>query len=206
MRRTSVRLVAHLSSITAVRASFPQKVTALTAAGEPDIARSARRCVEARTACSKALGRVQAQHIRRPTRAHPLHIRSTLLHFTCARDATHSSAACAWSSSRRSRSCRQSTETVGRYRLPTASAMPRAQTTRVRSGSIACVTAVHRGAYWRRRSRSERSESHLRSRDRRTGDQGHRGRCPADQSRPWGRMRGARGAIDQRVCIKRTIR
>ena len=144
MRRTSVRLVAHLSSITAVRASFPQKVTALTAAGEPDIARSARR-----TACSKALGRA-AQHIRRPTRAHPLHLRSTLLHFTCARDATHSSAACAWSSSRRSRSCRQSTETIGRYRLPTASAMPLAQSTRVRSGSVACVTAVHRGAYWRR--------------------------------------------------------
>ena len=190
MRRTSVRLVAHLSSITAVRASFPQKVTALTAAGDPDIARSARR-----TACSKALGRA-AQHIRRPTRAHPLHLRSTLLHFTCARDATHSSAACAWSSSRRSRSCRQSTETIGRYRRPTASAMPRAQSTRVRSGSIACVTAVHRGAYWRRRSRSERSESHLRSWDRRTGDQDHRGRCPADQSRPWGRIRGARGAID----------
>ena len=100
-------------------ASFPQKVTALTAAGEPDIARSARQ-----TACSKALGRA-AQHIRRPTRAHPLHLRSTLLHFTCARDATHSSAACAWSSSRRSRSCRQSTETIGRYRRPTASAMPR---------------------------------------------------------------------------------
>ena len=120
---------------------------------------------------------------------------TTLLHFTCARDATHSSAACAWSSSRRSRSCRQSTETIGRYRRPTASAMPRAQTTRVRSGSIACVTAVHRGAYWRRRSRSERSESHLRSWDRRTGDQDHRGRCPADQSRPWGRIRGARGAL-----------
>ena len=50
--------------------------------------------------------------------------------------------------------------------------------------------------YWRRRSRSERSESHLRSWDRRTGDQDHRGRCPADQSRPWGRIRGARGAID----------
>ena len=193
MCRSIVRLVAHLSSMTAVDASFPLKVTALTAAGEPDIARSARR-----TACSKALGRA-AQHIRRPTRAHPLHLRSTLLHFTCARDATHSSAACAWSSSRRSRSCRQSTETIGRYRRPTASAMPRAQSTRVRSGSVACVTAVHRGAYWRRRSRSERSESHLRSRDRRTGDQGHSTSRPMscrDQSRPWGRMRGARGAID----------
>ena len=60
----------------------------------------------------------------------------------------------------------------------------RAQSTRVSSGSVACVTAVHRGAYWRRRSRSERSESHLRSWDRRTGDQGHRDRCPSDQSRP----------------------
>ena len=98
MCRSIVRLVAHLSSRTAVDASFPQKVTALTAAGEPDIARSARQ-----TACSKALGRA-AQHIRRPTRAHPLHLRSTLLHFTCARDDTHSSAACAWPSSRRSRS------------------------------------------------------------------------------------------------------
>ena len=190
MQATRVRVVARLYEKTAGRASFPLKVTALTAAGEPDITRFARR-----TACCKALGRA-CQHIRRPTRAHPLHLRSTLLHFTCARDATHSSAACAWSSSRRSRSCRQSTETIGRYRRPTASAMPRAQTTRVRSGSIACVTAVHRGAYWRRRSRSERSESHLRSWDRRTGDQDHRGRCPADQSRPWGRIRGARGAID----------
>ena len=78
MCRSIVRLVAHLSSRTAVDASFPQKVTALTAAGEPDIARSARR-----TACCKALGRA-AQHIRRPTRAHPLHTRSTLLPFTCA--------------------------------------------------------------------------------------------------------------------------
>ena len=171
-------------------ASFPLKVTALTAAGEPDITRSARRA-----ACCKALGRA-AQHIRRPTRARPLHLRSTLLHFTCARDATHSSAACAWSSSRRSRSCRQSTETIGRYRRPTASAVVLAQSTRVRSGSVACVTAVHRGVYWRRRSRSERSESHLRSRDPWPGDQGHRGRCHTDQSRPLGRMRGARGAID----------
>jgi len=54
-------------------------------------------------------------------------------------------------SSRRSRSCRQSTEAIGRYRrptaTPTASAMARAQSTRVRSGSVACVTAVHRGAF-----------------------------------------------------------
>ena len=66
-----------------LHASFPQKVTALTAAREPDIARSARQ-----TACSKALGRA-AQHIRRPTRAHPLHLRSTLLHRSHAHEMRH---------------------------------------------------------------------------------------------------------------------
>ena len=74
--------------------------------------------------------------------------------------------------------------------------LARADSSRARSGSSLRVTPVRRGAYGCLVERSERSESHLRSRDRRTGDQGHRGRCPTDQSRPWGRMRGARGAID----------
>ena len=74
--------------------------------------------------------------------------------------------------------------------------LARADSSRARSGSSLRVTPVRRGAYGCLEERSERSESHLRSRDRRTGDQGHRGRCPTDQSRPWGRMRGARGAID----------
>ena len=86
VRLAPVSIDSRFHSRNRLTASLPQKVTALTAAGEPDIARSARR-----TACSKALGRA-AQHIRRPTRAHPLHLRSTLLHFTCARNATHSSA------------------------------------------------------------------------------------------------------------------
>ena len=74
--------------------------------------------------------------------------------------------------------------------------LARADSSRARSGSSLRVTPVRRGAYGCLVERSERSESHLRSRDRRTSDQGHRGRCPTDQSRPWGRMRGTRGAID----------
>ena len=80
--------------------------------------------------------------------------------------------------------------------------LARAKSSRARSGSSLRVTPVRRGAYGWLVERSERSESHLRSRVRRSGDQGHRGRCPADQSRPWGRIRGTRGAIDSLVCKK----
>ena len=47
---------------------------------------------------------------------------------------------------------------------------------------------VRRGAYRCLAERLERSKIHLRRRDRRTGDQGHRGRCPPepDQPRRWG--------------------
>ena len=74
--------------------------------------------------------------------------------------------------------------------------LARADSSRARSGSSLRVTPVRRGAYGCLAERLERSESHLKSWDRRTSDQSHRARCPTDQSRPWRRMRGAGGAID----------
>ena len=174
-------------------ASFRAEVTAATAAGVPDLARSARR-----TARSKPLSRA-AQHIRRPT--HKL-VRSRF-----ARHSFPHAAGCRVArqhlcfdehraSRQRLRSCCQSTGTIGRYCRPMARNLAHADSSRARSGSSLRVTPVRRGAYGCLVERSERSESHLRSRDRRSSDQGHRGRCHTDQPRPWGRMRGARGAID----------
>ena len=58
------------------------------------------------------------------------------------------------------------------------------------------VTAVHPQRQKVPEERSARSQRRLRGRDRRTADQAHRGRCPADPPRPWGRMGSAWGARD----------
>ena len=85
-------------------------------------------------------------------------------------------------------------------RRSTACAMAHAESSRVRSGIAARATAVHARCPRVLSEHLERSESRLRRWDRRTADQGHRGRCPADLSRPWsrpwGRSRSAWGALN----------
>ena len=190
MRRALVCVVAPSHAKPEPAKSFRAEVTAATAAGEPVLDHSARR-----TACCKALSR-SAQYIRRPTQARPLEIRPTLLHSPCRWSTTLLDPAALTASGKQSKSLCLSAGLIGRYRRPIARPASAARSSRERSGSSLRVTTVRRGTYGCLKERSERSERHLRGWDRRTGDQAHRGRCPADPSRPWGRLAGSRGAID----------
>ena len=133
----------------------------------------------------------------RPTRGCPPDIRAPLFHSPCRCRVDSGVIADKWASSQRSSSCCQSSELIGRHRRPTACATARSDSSRARSGRSACVTAVHTP----RRQKvpqegSARSQRRLRGRNRRTADQAHRGRCPADPPRPWGRMVSAWGALN----------
>ena len=90
----------------------------------------------------------------------------------------------------------QSSEFIGRYRRSTACAMAHADSRCAPSGIAARATAVHAWCLRVPEERVEHAESRLRGCYRRTADQAHRGRCPANLSRPWGRSRSAWVAIN----------
>ena len=138
----------------------------------------------------------QFSDIRRPTRAHPLHIRSTLLHFTCARDKTilprHVPGRAADGHVLADRAQNSSAGTAGR--LPVQWHVHNRPVCEAAASPVSRrCTAVPIGAEGAARS-ALKAASEVGTGGPATS--GHRGRCHTDQSRPWGRMRGARGAID----------
>ena len=191
MCRSIVRLVAHLSSRTAVHASFPQKSqrspppvsqTSLALRVEPH---AAKHSAEQHSTSGDPHELTRSTFAPHSFTSHAHEMRHILPLRVPGRAAGGHVLA--------DRAQKPSAGTAGRLPVQCHVHKPPVCEAAASPVSRRC-TAVPIGAEGA--APSERSERHLRSWDRRTGDQDHRGRCPADQSRPWGRIRGARVAID----------